>query len=114
MRAGFRSVPNWWFMADGETRRSDAGHGRTLALSDPPTAVLCYNDNSALGRCGRFAAGEAIPEDNFRGGFRRSVSRSYTSLADHRPPAHAAQWGLLAMETCSGLMSGRDSGSGSR
>ena len=84
--------------------------GELLALSDPPTAVLCYNDMSALGAMRSIRLhGKRIPEDISVVGFDDLFLASYTQppLTTVRQPMR--RMGLLAMENLFRLMSGEDS-----
>ena len=79
-------------------------------LPEPPTAVFCYNDMSALGalRCIQ-ESGLCVPGDISLVGFDDLFFASYTrpALTTVRQPRK--RMGLLAMEILLKLMSGQDS-----
>jgi DNA-binding LacI/PurR family transcriptional regulator len=78
-----------------------------LALPEPPTAVFCYNDMSALGALRRIrTAGLRVPGDISVVGFDDLFVAQYTEppLTTVRQPKR--QMGRLAMETLLKLMSG--------
>ena len=81
-----------------------------LALGDPPTAVCCYNDMTALGamRATRMR-GLRVPEDISIAGFDDLFVASYTDppLTTVRQPMR--RMGQLAMENLIKLMSGEES-----
>ena len=79
-------------------------------LPQPPTAVFCYNDMSALGALGAIhQSGLRVPEDISLVGFDDLFFASYTQppLTTVRQPRQ--RMGLLAMEILLKLMSGQDS-----
>jgi len=82
---------------------------RLLALSDPPTAVFCYNDMTALGavRISR-ERGLRIPEDVSLVGFDDLFVASYTSppLTTVRQPKR--QMGQMATQILFRLLDGED------
>ncbi len=83
---------------------------RLLALPEPPTAVFCYNDMSALGalKCVR-SRGLHVPEDISLVGFDDLFLAQYTDppLTTVRQPKR--HMGRLAMETLLRLLSGSTS-----
>jgi len=83
---------------------------KLLALGEPPTAVCCYNDMSALGAMRAIhQSGRRVPEDISVVGFDDLFLASYTQprLTTVRQPMR--RMGLLAMESLFRLMSGEDS-----
>jgi DNA-binding LacI/PurR family transcriptional regulator len=81
-----------------------------LALAEPPTAVFCYNDMSALGalKCIR-EAGLRVPDHVSVIGFDDLPVAEYTAppLTTVRQPKR--RMGCLAMETLLGLIGGSGS-----
>lgn len=83
---------------------------RLLALPEPPTAVFCYNDMSALGALRSIReSGRRVPEDISVVGFDDLFVAEYTEppLTTVRQPKR--QMGRLAMETLLKLMGGSQS-----
>ena len=81
---------------------------RLLALPQPPTAVVCYNDMSALGALRSIRMhGLRVPEDISVTGFDDLFLASYTEppLTTVRQPMR--RMGKLAMESLFKLMSGQ-------
>ncbi len=81
-----------------------------LALSDPPTAVCCYNDMTALGAMRSIRVhGLHVPEDISVAGFDDLFIASYTDppLTTVRQPMR--RMGQLATENLLKLMSGQES-----
>jgi len=92
---------------DGRPEGGVRAMEKLLALPEPPTAVFCYNDMSALGALkGIRAAGLRVPEDVSVVGFDDLFVAQYTEppLTTVRQPKR--QMGRLAMETLLKLMSG--------
>jgi DNA-binding LacI/PurR family transcriptional regulator len=82
---------------------------KLLALPEPPTAVFCYNDMSALGALKAIrAAGLRVPGDISIVGFDDLFVAQYTEppLTTVRQPKR--QMGRLAMETLLKLMGGSE------
>jgi len=95
---------------DGKPEEAMRAMEKLLALPEPPTAVLCYNDMSALGAMRTIRLhGKRIPEDISVVGFDDLFLASYTQppLTTVRQPMR--RMGLLAMENLFRLMSGEDS-----
>jgi len=81
-----------------------------LSLSDPPTAVCCYNDMTALGAMLSIRSHNLrVPEDISVSGFDDLFFAAYTapSLTTVRQPMR--RMGQLAMDSLFKLMSGKDS-----
>ena len=81
-----------------------------LALRNPPTAVCCYNDMTALGAMRSIRMhGLRVPEDISVAGFDDLFVASYTEppLTTVRQPMR--RMGQLAMENLIKLMSGQES-----
>ena len=95
---------------DGKAEGGMVAMRNLLGLQDPPTAVFCYNDMTALGalRCIHDERLQ-VPQDISLVGFDDLFIASYTQprLTTVRQPRH--QLGQLAMETLLKLMSGQDS-----
>jgi len=82
---------------------------KLLALANPPTAVCCYNDMSALGAMRSIRLrGLRVPEDISVVGFDDLFLASYTQppLTTVRQPMR--RMGQLAMESLLKLMSGTE------
>jgi DNA-binding LacI/PurR family transcriptional regulator len=80
---------------------------RLLALPQPPTAVFCYNDMTALGVLRRLRAGGlSVPRDISVVGFDDLYIAPYTEppLTTVRQPKR--QMGRMAMETLLHLLAG--------
>jgi len=97
---------------EGDSRPEAAvkAMNRLLALSDPPTAVCCYNDMTALGAMKAIRArGLRVPEDVSVTGFDDLFFAAYVDppLTTVRQPMR--QMGRMAMENLFKLMSGEDS-----
>ncbi|MEK7409570.1 MAG: LacI family DNA-binding transcriptional regulator [Acidobacteriota bacterium] len=95
---------------DGRPEGAERATQKLLALPEPPTAVFCYNDMSALGALKRIrAAGLRVPEDISLVGFDDLFVAEYTDppLTTVRQPKR--HMGRLAMETLLKLMAGSQS-----
>jgi len=95
---------------DGKPEAAIAAMRKLLALPDPPTAVFCYNDMSALGALSAIRQhGLRVPEDISLVGFDDLFLASYTHprLTTVRQPMR--RMGMLAIESLLNLMSGLDS-----
>ncbi|MEP7363902.1 MAG: LacI family DNA-binding transcriptional regulator [Acidobacteriota bacterium] len=85
---------------DGKPEGARIALARLLALADPPTAVFCYNDMSALGAMNAaHAAGLRVPEELSLVGFDDLYISQYLNppLTTVRQPM--AEMGRLATET---------------
>lgn len=95
---------------DGKPEGGMTAMRALLGLPQPPTAVFCYNDMSALGalRC-LHSDRLSVPQDMSLVGFDDLFIASYTQppLTTVRQPRR--QMGLLAMESLLKLMSGQES-----
>jgi DNA-binding LacI/PurR family transcriptional regulator len=102
-------LPELVVHGDGKPEGGMTAMRMLLDLRQPPTAVFCYNDMSALGalRC-IHRSGLRVPEDISLVGFDDLFIASYTQppLTTVRQPRR--QMGLLAMESLLKLMSGQD------
>ncbi|HTB11823.1 MAG TPA: LacI family DNA-binding transcriptional regulator [Bryobacteraceae bacterium] len=108
--AGIPFVPELVVHGDGKPEEAIRAMDKLLGLSDPPTAVCCYNDMSALGAMKSIhLRGLRVPEDVSVVGFDDLFLASYTepNLTTVRQPMR--RMGLLAMESLFRLMSGEDS-----
>jgi LacI family repressor for deo operon, udp, cdd, tsx, nupC, and nupG len=95
---------------DGKPEEAMKATEQLLALKNPPTAIFCYNDMSALGAMRTIALkGLRVPHDISLVGFDDLFVASYTQppLTTVRQPMR--RMGLLAMESLFKLMSGEDS-----
>jgi DNA-binding LacI/PurR family transcriptional regulator len=105
--AGIPLIPELVVHGDGKPEEAVRAMDKLLALAEPPTAVFCYNDRSALGamRAVRLR-GLRVPEDISVVGFDDLFLASYTNppLTTVRQPMR--RMGQLAMESLFKLMSG--------
>jgi DNA-binding LacI/PurR family transcriptional regulator len=95
---------------DGRTEAAIAAMNRLLDIEQPPTAVCCYNDMSALGAMHAiYARGLRVPENVSVTGFDDLFFAPYTQppLTTVRQPVH--RMGQLAMEHLEKLISGEKS-----
>ncbi len=95
---------------DGRPEGGIQAMDRLLALADPPTAVFCYNDMTALGVLRTLRVhGLHVPADISLVGFDDLFIVSYTEpqLTTVRQPMQ--QMGRMAMESLLQLMSGQPS-----
>ena len=95
---------------DGKPEAGMRAMDALLALSDPPTAVCCYNDMTALGAMRAIHMhGLRVPEEISVVGFDDLFVASYTQppLTTVRQPMR--RMGQLAMENLIKLMSGQES-----
>jgi len=107
--AGLPLVPELVVHGDGKPEEAMLAMDKLLALSDPPTAVCCYNDMSALGAMRSiYLHGLRVPDDISVVGFDDLFIASYTQppLTTVRQPMR--RMGLMAMESLFNLMSGQD------
>lgn len=105
--AGIPLQPELAVHGDGKPEEANSAMGKLLALAEPPTAVCCYNDMSALGAMQAIHQhGLRVPEDISLVGFDDLFIASYTQppLTTVRQPMR--KMGLLAMESLFQLMSG--------
>jgi DNA-binding LacI/PurR family transcriptional regulator len=95
---------------DGKPEAAIAAMENLLTLPEPPTAVFCYNDMSAIGALRAIRLrGLRVPEDISLVGFDDLFVACYTHprLTTVRQPMR--RMGLLAMESLLKLMTGHDS-----
>jgi DNA-binding LacI/PurR family transcriptional regulator len=108
--AGLPFLPELVAHGDGKPEGGARAMEKLLALNDPPTAVFCYNDMSALGALGAIhARGLNVPGDISVVGFDDIFFASFTRplLTTIRQPKR--RMGRLAMETMLKLFSGENS-----
>ena len=95
---------------DGKPEGGIRAMAQLLALPEPPTAVFCYNDMTALGALRQIRAqGLRVPQDISLIGFDDLYIAQYTDppLTTVRQPMR--QMGRMAMETLLHLLTGADS-----
>lgn len=95
---------------DSRTEAAVGAMNRLLDLDQPPTAVCCYNDMTALGAMHAIhARGLRVPEDVSLTGFDDLFFAPYTQppLTTVQQPIH--RMGQLAMENLVKLISGEES-----
>jgi DNA-binding LacI/PurR family transcriptional regulator len=105
--AGIGFTPELVVQGDGKPEGGLRAMDQLLALADPPTAVCCYNDMTALGAMRSiYLHGLRVPEDISVVGFDDLFLASYTQppLTTVRQPMR--RMGQLAMESLFKLMSG--------
>ncbi|MFB3905182.1 MAG: LacI family DNA-binding transcriptional regulator [Acidobacteriota bacterium] len=93
--------------ADGKAEGSGPAMNRLLALQDPPTAVFCYNDLTALGALRAVRVhGLRVPQDISIVGFDDLTIASYTEppLTTVRQPKQ--EMGRMAVEILCKLLEG--------
>lgn len=108
--AGVVPQPELTVQGDGKPEAAQRAMDRLLTLPEPPTAVCCYNDMSALGAMRSIHLhGLRVPEDISVVGFDDLFFASYTQppLTTVHQPTH--RMGKLAMESLFKLMSGDES-----
>ena len=96
---------------DGKPEGAESPVAELLALPQPPTAIFCYNDMSALGAMRQVRCrGLRIPEDISVVGFDDLYISQYINppLTTVRQPMR--QMGRMAMETLLQLFAGVESG----
>lgn len=104
------ALPELVVRGDGKSEAAMRAMSSLLALSDPPTAVCCYNDMTALGAMRSIRLhGLRVPEDISVTGFDDLFVASYTypPLTTVRQPMR--RMGQLSMENLIKLMSGQES-----
>jgi len=108
--SGIVFTPEIVVAGDGKPEGGQSAMSQLLELVDPPTAVFCYNDMSALGAIQAIRQrGLRVPEDVSVVGFDDLFFASYTQppLTTVRQPMR--RMGQLAMESLFKLMSGDES-----
>ncbi len=108
--AGIPVLPELVVRGDGKPEAGMHAMDELLALSQPPTAVCCYNDMTALGAMRSIRShGLSVPDEISVAGFDDLFVASYTQppLTTVRQPMR--RMGQLAMENLIKLMSGEES-----
>jgi LacI family repressor for deo operon, udp, cdd, tsx, nupC, and nupG len=108
--AGIPIIEELVVRGDGKAEEAMRATEKLLALPDPPTAIFCYNDMTALGAMRTIREhGLRVPEDISVVGFDDLFIASYTAppLTTVRQPMR--RMGELAMECLVKLMSGEES-----
>jgi DNA-binding LacI/PurR family transcriptional regulator len=108
--AKIAALPEFLVRGDGKPEAAMRAMDTLLALSNPPTAVCCYNDMTALGAMRSIRMhGLRVPEDISIAGFDDLFVATYTDppLTTVRQPMR--RMGQLAMENLIKLMSGQES-----
>ena len=108
--AGIEAMPELVVHGDGKAEAAMEAMEKLLGLGEPPTAVCCYNDMSALGAMRQIRAhGLRVPDDISVVGFDDLFFAPYTQppLTTVRQPMR--RMGKLAMESLFTLMSGAES-----
>jgi DNA-binding LacI/PurR family transcriptional regulator len=102
-------VPELVVHGDGKSEKAIAAAELLLRLPEPPTAVFCYNDMTALGVLRALRARKLrVPDDISVVGFDDLFIASYTDpplTTVHQP---RRRMGVLAMESLLRLMRGED------
>jgi DNA-binding LacI/PurR family transcriptional regulator len=109
-RVALPFLPELVVHGDGRPEGGSAALETLLGLADPPTAIFCYNDLTALGVLRSIQTRKLrVPEDISLVGFDDLFFASYTQprLTTVRQPMR--QMGLLAMECLLKLMAGKPS-----
>ena len=108
--AGIEFASELAVLGDGRPKGAVAAVDRLLKIADPPTAVCCYNDMTALGAIRAIRArGLRVPEDVSVTGFDDLFFAEYLEppLTTVRQPMR--RMGEMAMENLLKLMSGEES-----
>jgi DNA-binding LacI/PurR family transcriptional regulator len=108
--AGLSFLPGLVCHGNGKPEGGRDSAKKLLAFADPPTAVFCYNDMTALGVLDVFRwRSIRVPKDISVVGFDDLLIASYTHppLTTVRQPKR--QMGQIAMEMLLDLLSGTDS-----
>lgn len=98
-------------VAKGDGKADGAGRalGLLLALPEPPTAVFCYNDMTALGAIrGAREAGVEIPRDLSIAGFDDIFIASYAAPALTTVRQPRREMGRRAMQILTALLAGKE------
>jgi len=103
-------LPDLIAHGDGKAEGGMLAMEKLLALPDPPTAVFCYNDMSALGALRAIHAQKLrVPEDVSVVGFDDLFIASYTSPSLTTISQPMRQMGRMAMDILIKLFSGLNS-----
>ena len=108
--AGILFLPELVVRGDGKSEAAMRAMDELLALGDPPTAVCCYNDMTALGAMRSIRMhGLSVPDDISVAGFDDLFIAPYMqpTLTTVRQPMR--RMGQLAMENLIKLMTGEES-----
>jgi DNA-binding LacI/PurR family transcriptional regulator len=109
-RAGLPFLPELVVHGDGKCEGGMAGIDTLMSLPEPPTAIFCYNDMTALGALHKLHLRKIrVPEDVSLVGFDDLFIASYMQppLTTLRQPRRLM--GRLAMESLLKLISGESS-----
>jgi len=109
-RAGLPFLPELVVHGDGKCEGGMAGVDTLMSLAEPPTAIFCYNDMTALGALRKlYLRRISVPEDVSLVGFDDLFLASYMQppLTTLRQPCRLM--GRLAMESLLKLISGESS-----
>lgn len=107
---GIPDTPDLVAHGEGKTEPAMEAMEKLLSLADPPTAVCCYNDMTALGAMRQVRVrGLRVPDDISVAGFDDLFFAQYMQppLTTVRQPMR--RMGQLAMENLIKLMSGEES-----
>jgi DNA-binding LacI/PurR family transcriptional regulator len=108
--AQYPFLPELVVHGDGKPEGGGQAMERLLALRNPPTAVFCYNDMSALGALRALHShGIKVPEELSLVGFDDLAIASYTSPLLTTVSQPKQQMGRMAMEIMIKLLSRIDS-----
>jgi len=108
--AEYPFLPELVVHGDGKPEGGGQAMERLLALPNPPTAVFCYNDMSALGALRALHShGIKVPEDLSLVGFDDLAIASYTSPLLTTVSQPKQQMGRMAMDIMIKLLSRTDS-----
>jgi DNA-binding LacI/PurR family transcriptional regulator len=108
--AKYPFLPELVVHGDGKPEGGSQAMERLLALPNPPTAVFCYNDMSALGALRTLhSRGIKVPEELSLVGFDDLKIASYTSPLLTTVSQPKQQMGRMAMEMMIKLLSRIDS-----
>jgi DNA-binding LacI/PurR family transcriptional regulator len=108
--AAIAAMPELVVRGNGKAEAAMDAVEKLLTLTEPPTAVCCYNDMTALGAMRQIRAhGLRVPDDISVAGFDDLFFASYLQppLTTVRQPMR--RMGKLAMESLFALMSGAES-----
>jgi DNA-binding LacI/PurR family transcriptional regulator len=109
--AGIEFAPELAIEGDGRPEAAIEAMGGLMRLSDPPTAVCCYNDMTALGAMRAIRArGLRVPEDVSVTGFDDLFFAAYLTPALTTVRQPMRRMGQMAMENLFKQMSGPISG----
>jgi len=109
--AGVPFLPELVVHGDGKADAASQAMEKLLALEEPPEAVFCYNDMTALGALRLIRLhGLQVPQDISLVGFDDLFLASYVQppLTTVRQPMH--RMGMLAMESLLRVMAGETAG----